>query len=702
MALKFRSDLEVSHYDEGNDKQSVILRDPVSQKFFRISSFELRFLQSLDGSVPLENAVERLRASGHSYTDENARMIVERAARSGLLLGTKYGTAEAQVNLRDTSAKAKKAQRFSSVFFLFVPLFNPDRFLERTLPYVKLVFNKWSAALILLALPGAVYLVVDGLTRMETEYLFWFNFQNLMFLWATIALTKLIHEFAHAYTAKNYGLHVPQMGVGFLIFFPVLFCNTTDAWRIAERKPRIAIAAAGIVAELTLAVIATYVWYFTKPGILNSLGFYLMTVASVSSVLFNGCPLIRFDGYFILSDVVRIPNLMAKSRGYVRYLLMNRSLGMANVVNPATTRREVVIFALHGFGAYIYRFFLYTGIIFGVYYRFDKSIGVLMALVSFVLFIIRPVIKFAKDMYAKRAQIKPQRVGATVLGAIVLAVVVLLFVPLSRNSVYPCFAAPLLSQKLTVPLLTSVDEVFVREGSSLNRGDLVFTLDTNQLNLALLKKDNEGRIIEQELELLRADEKDMPKVGAKMAELNRLTQDLRQLRQDLSLARVGIVAPFDAVVTKLDYKVQKGFQPGEGFVVGELQSSDQLVIYALVPEDDVHYLRPKQEVEIWFPIGTGLTSRESISSIRSYQEKDLKGLPFSSRLGGEVPTEPKGEKHRDVPIEARYLCAVELQGNPNGIPLGITGKLAVSVTPKSLAARWIEAAVKTFNRELFF
>ena len=175
--------------------------------------------------------------------------------------------------------------------------------------------SKWTAFLVILAAPGALYLVIDALPRIELEYLFFFNWSNLLFLWVTIGVVKLVHEFAHAYVAKRFGLHVPEMGIAFLIFFPCLYCNTTEAWQLANPRQRASIAGAGIVAEAVVAVFSTYLWYYTQPGLVNSLAFYLMAISFASTILFNGNPLLKFDGYFILIDMLALPNLATNSCG---------------------------------------------------------------------------------------------------------------------------------------------------------------------------------------------------------------------------------------------------------------------------------------------------------------------------------------------------------------------------------------------------
>jgi len=361
---KFRLDLQISEIEERGQPTSIMLKDPVTEQYYRVSPYEYRLLKRLDGTVTLEETLARLKSEGYHYSIEDARLILGKAAEFGLLLGTRFGTVQFQRHLKDRIRAVKRQRRLAGIYFLFIPLVNPDRFLERTLWIVKKLANRWTAGLAALLAPGAIYLLISGMPRIEREYLFFFNLNNLIYLWVTIAITKLVHELAHAYTAKSLGLRVPQMGIAFLIFFPCLYCNTTDAWQLADRRQRISISAAGMIAEGVLAIFSIYVWYFSRPGMVNSLAFYLMAVSFISTVLFNGNPLLKFDGYFILMDYLRIPNLATKSFGYVRYLFMNRVLGISLVSNPAATPREVSIFTIYGISAIVYRFFLYSAIIY--------------------------------------------------------------------------------------------------------------------------------------------------------------------------------------------------------------------------------------------------------------------------------------------------------------------------------------------------
>jgi len=694
----FRRDLEVFDEDRGGYAQSMVLKDPVTEKYFRLSVYEYRFLKSLDGTLGIEDAIEQLRVKGHHYSADEARHIVGKAAQLGLLLGTKFGTAQTLSFLQKRTEEMKRSARFSQLYFLYIPLLNPDLFLERTLWIFKKVVNKWTLGLVILLAPGALYLIVANATRLEREFLFFFNVNNLIYLWITIALTKLFHEFAHAYVAKQFGLRVPRMGVAFLIFFPCLYCDTTDAWQLADSKQRMTISAAGIIAEGVVAVLATYLWYFSQPGVLNSLAYYLMAVSFLSTIFFNANPLIKFDGYFILSDFLGIPNLWAKSLAYVKYLFMNRVLGISLVTNPAYTARDAVILFVYGMASIAYRLFLYTSIVMGVYHRFNKLIGLVLALLAGALFLVRPLIRGARSLYEQRGEIHPRPTGAVVffMGAAVL--IVLLLVPVSSKTVYPCYLAPAKTQKLTVPLQTSVSQVFVRNGASVDEGALLFQLDTTTLELALNKKEIERRIVRVQTQLLLLDDKEMAKVGEKQIELSQLEHEIKLCLKDLDMAQKGIVAPFQGLVARLDPRLQNGYQPGEGTIVGELVSQDDCRVRVLVPEDEIHRVRKGDSVEIWFPPGSQGNIGARIEEIRPYSEADIKDSPFSSRLGGEIATEAQDNEHLDAPLSAYYVCSCRLWNNA-GMPLGITGRCAICSPPQSLMSRVFHLAVQTLNRE---
>jgi putative peptide zinc metalloprotease protein len=695
---KFRADLIVSDYQESSGKKSIVLKDPVSEKYYRLSRYEFTLLKALDGTVTVPEAVVRLRSQGRHYPADEAAHIVEKVANAGLLLGTPLGSAKALLTLKTNLKKVQNLRKLSSVYYLYLPLLNPDRFLDRTLRIFRLLVNRFTAIITGLLGLGAVYLIVAGIPRMETEYLFFFNWENLLYLTVVTSVIKVVHEFGHAYVAKSFGLHVPRMGIAFLLFFPCMYCDTTDAWKLADRKQRMIIGAAGILTELTVAILATYVWFFSRPGIVNSLAFYLLVVSTVSTLLFNGNPLMKFDGYFILMDFLRKPNLAARSTAYVKYLFMNRMLGIQEFPNPARSGEEHVLFALYGLSAFVYRLFLYFAIVAGIYYRFDKLVGFILALLAFGLFALRPLVKAIQGLWEKRADLKPRPKEALVFLGILCVMIPLLIWPWSSKSVFPCFMDSSKSQKLTVPLQTSLVDVFVREGVMVEKGTLLVQLEPYALQLDLIRKQVERDIIGTRLRAVTMDDKEKAKARGQELELSRAEAAVHKTRQELERASEGIRAPFEGVIAVLDPHVQKGFMPGKGSVIGEMKSPTHGIVHAFVPGTDIHKVKRGQPVEVWFPVNGGTVFKKTIREVRSYNERNLADSPFSSRLGGEIATEMESKHAMDAPLEDQFVCSVEFSDNRT-IPLGMTGRLVIAAPPESALTRLFHHAVQTFNRE---
>jgi putative peptide zinc metalloprotease protein len=377
---------------------------------------------------------------------------------------------------------------------------------------------------------------------------------------------------------------------------------------------------------------------------------------------------------------------------------MNRVLGITLSANPATTRREATIFTIYGIAAVAYRVFLCVAIVVGVYYRFDKLVGIILGGLAGILFLVRPMIRGVKRLYNHRREIHLRPVGGVVFFLVVAALVTVLVIPVTTRAIYPCYLASAKTQKLTVPLETSVATVFIRHGMTVEEGMLLFQLEPTRLDLTVAKKSLERDIVKQQVQLMLLDQQEMAKAGEKQIELALLEKEIALRKKDLDLAQKGIRAPFSGVVTKFDYRLQHGFQPGEGAIVGELASQRDCEVRILVPEEEIDRVRLGAEIEVWFPSGAGYFIAARIQEMRPYSERDLKDSPFSSRLGGEIATEAKDTEHADAPLRAQYVCSAKVQ-NDKLLALGMTGRCAVLSPPQSILSRLIYSAVQALNRE---
>jgi len=334
----------------------------------------------------------------------------------------------------------------------------------------------------------------------------------------------------------------------------------------------------------------------------------------------------------------------------------------------------------------------------GVYHRFNKLLGVILALLGLFALVLTPIARGVKNLYLKKSEISLNPKGAVIFSCLLVAALFVLLKPMSGKAVYPCYLDSKYSQKITVPLQTSISKVLVRDGSRAEKDALLLQLDPTLLKLDLFKKRVDCMANKIQVELLLLDDKEMSKAAEKMVELEQLEHETKLLEKELYIGQSGIVAPFSGVVAKLDHRVQDGFQPGKGSVVGDLKSDVECVIRILVPEADRDKVFAGQTVHVWFPVRSLEIFTATISEIRPYSEKDLRNSPFSSRFGGEIATETKSEVNKDAPLDAQYVCQVPFI-NKDGLPLGLTGRCAVEAPRRNLLARFVSSAARAFNRE---
>lgn len=303
-----------------------------------------------------------------------------------------------------------------------------------------------------------------------------------------------------------------------------------------------------------------------------------------------------------------------------------------------------------------------------------------------------------KTLFQKRRELRPRPAGTAVFLCIVTALLILLLVPISGNSLYPCFVDSARTQKIAVLLGSPIRDVTVREGSVVQAGDALFRFDASRLRSDLIKRELQRRVLEIQIQLILLDEKEMARAPEKQGELTQLEYEIALLKRDLHIAEVGIVAPFSGVVASLDYRVQNGYQPGKGVVVGNLKSNRECVVRVLVPEEDLHKVSQGQEVEIWLPARDGTTYSGRIEKIKPYSEEDLKDNPFSSRFGGEIATDTRDGGRSDAPLRAHYVCTAKLSTDEPPI-LGVTGRCAVAAPPRSILRRLLRSGAAILNRE---
>ena len=361
-----------------------VVQDPASNQFFRLNESAYRFVAMLDGQ---RTVAQVWRTCNEQMGDEAPTQ-----GEAIQLLGQLYTSNLLQVQLppdaegllrRYRKRRAREIQGYiTNLLFIRIPLIDPDHFLDRWVGLLGRAFTAWGFALWAVLVAAGVYCIVGRGSDLADRASGVFNPANLPLLYVALVVAKVLHEFGHAFACKTFGRRagsggeVHVMGVMFLVFMPLPYVDASSAWAFRRKWRRVMVGAAGMIVELGVAAVAAIVWAGTRQGATaHAVAYNIMFIASVSTLLFNGNPLLRYDAYYILSDLLEIPNLAQRSRQYIYYLVKRYAWGVRRAVNPAHTRGERAWFAFYGVASTVYRVFIFAMILLFLTDRLPKFLA---------------------------------------------------------------------------------------------------------------------------------------------------------------------------------------------------------------------------------------------------------------------------------------------------------------------------------------
>lgn len=352
-------------------KMYFVFEDPVNNHFFRVSDVAYKFLALLNGKRTIEYV---WKLCNDKYGDEaptqgEVIQLLGQLHNANLLLGDMPIDTSSMLKRYKKNKQREITGQLKSILFLKIPLFDPDRFLKLFHSFVGFIFTPIGATIwTLLALTGIIATLsnVSGLDRQSSGIL---SPSNLPWLYLSFVVVKILHEFAHGFACKNFGIKngsggpVHTMGVMLMLMTPIPYVDCSSSWALKSKWQRMMIAGAGMLVELMIAAFAVIIWSQSSEGsILHAVSYNVMFVTSVSTLLFNGNPLLRYDAYYILSDYLEIPNLASQSNQYFFYLFKRYIFGVENVSHNASGQREKLCLFSYAVAAYIYRIFIFVSI----------------------------------------------------------------------------------------------------------------------------------------------------------------------------------------------------------------------------------------------------------------------------------------------------------------------------------------------------
>lgn len=405
-----------------------LLQDPASSRVHRFTPAARLVIAAMDGQRNVQQlwqlAAERL---GDDAPTQDELLQLLGQLHGADLLGTDVPPDALELFDRgQREADAKRRRSWSNPMALRIPLWDPGRFLNRYQGLWRRLWSPGGAALWLLVVLPALLLLpahwADLTGNLSDRVL---QTDNLLLMALLFPLIKAAHELGHATATRAGGGEVHDMGLMLLVLMPVPYVDASAANVLRSRWQRAMVGAAGMLVELFIAALAFYVWLLVEPGLVRAVCFNLMFVAGVSTLLFNGNPLLRYDAYYILADLAELPNLAGQSARYWGYLLQRYLLRMRDVVSPAETTAERWWFGVYGLLSAAYRLFVTLAIAIFVGTRFF-FFGVVLALWGILMMTVMPVFKALKALAAHgETRERPLRiygsVGTIAAGLLLLA-----------------------------------------------------------------------------------------------------------------------------------------------------------------------------------------------------------------------------------------------------------------------------------------
>lgn len=371
-----------------------IAQDGFSNSFFRFRPEAYDFIARLDGTQTVEEVwLGCLRRTPESAPGQGEVVaMLAQLYQANLLAAESAGDTKRLFERHQKRSRQQIMSQIFGIFFLRIRLFDPQLLLDRTWPWLRWLATPATAVCWVILLGLGFAAVIAQWDRALDQSQAVLAPGNLLLLYAAFTFAKLIHEFGHAYAVKAFGGEVHSMGITLLVFTPIPYVDATAAWAFRERWKRVLVGLGGMLPELAYASVAAMVWAGTGPGVLNSLAYNTMVVASVSTLIFNLNPLLRFDGYYILSDLTDSPNLQPRAARQWQHLFERYTLGVKSLESPARTKAGATWLTIFGGAAWIYRMFITVTIILLVADQFF-GLGLLAGILTFVGAIIMPGVK---------------------------------------------------------------------------------------------------------------------------------------------------------------------------------------------------------------------------------------------------------------------------------------------------------------------
>lgn len=677
---------------------SWTLHDPARDQFFRIDwpTFEMLSRWPCGDAGQIVEAINR---------ETTLHLDVEAVAEVAAFLAGNELIERADAGGMATRLHALNGtpwQKFIHNYLFFrVPLWRPDAWLERWLPLAKRFQTRGFLLASLFVLLADIWLVSRQSQEFFGTLVDTLSPRGFLFYALAVMAIKFLHELGHAFTAKRHGCKVPAMGVAFMVLWPVAYTDTNAVWRLTDRWQRLRVASAGIAVELVVAIWATLAWALLPPGSVRSAAYFLATTSWVTTLIINASPFMRFDGYFILSDLLDMPNLHARSFALARWRLREWLFRLNEPAPEHFARPREWALILFAVVTWLYRLVVFLGIAALVYHFAVKLVGIVLFGIEIYYFIFLPIARetaaWAERLPAIRANPASLRHVRLVLAG-VASLLVLLLVPLPSTVTASGLLQPAQTWEILAPEPSQLVQADLVIGRMLAPGDPVVRLQAGDLEMQ--QRVNAARVTQMSRQASAAGMSEETRKGWQ-ADRERLAAARREAEAILvSRDRLDLRAPFAGRIGDAEpglvagQWVRGGEKLGVGYVPG------RMVVETYLDEADIRRVQRGNAGRFISDGGEGALDLEVIA-VDADATRALPDGMLTTPAGGHIAV--RVQDGRRIPDQAIYRVVLAVRSSPGLLAdRKWRGKIVIDAAWTPLAAPFVNQALGVLMREAGF
>jgi putative peptide zinc metalloprotease protein len=683
------------------DEDWYILNNPFNNQFFRLRPEAYTFIARLSPRRSVEEVwyecLERYPDTAPGQEDV-VQLLTQLYNANLLYFHSRPDTS--QIFERYKQRKKKEMQsRLLSILFMRLPLFDPDIVLKRLYPLWRLIVSPIGAFIWLFVVISALKVCIDHSSEIFNQMQGILAPGNIIYLYVALVMIKSLHEIAHGVVCRRFGGEVHVLGIMLLVFTPLPYMDATSSWTFRNRWHRVLVSAAGILMEIFIAALAVFAWANTGQGALHSLLYNIMFIASVSTLLFNANPLLRFDGYYILSDILDIPNLHTRAKEYITYLIERYAFGCKDIHCPVQSMSEAISLSTFGILSLLYRILIFAGIILFVADKF-LILGLIMALIGIISWVMVPIFKFISYLLTSpKFQKNRVRVFAVTTLTFSTILSLTLFVPFSDNVQAPGIIEAKKFQKIYSDHPGYIAQMFHPSGTVVKAGDRLIQLHNKEIEFDLanakLQKKETQIMIKQARNVKVVDLKPLlkrlEKVDSYIVDLEgRMNALLIKSRHD------GIWQPSD------DVKFIGRWIPRGGYL-GEVIDPSCFVFSAAVPQHEAARLFQDKLKEISVRV-KGIARHEipvQKYQVIPFEQSKLPSMAIGWSGGGQIETSFQDSTGLTTREPFFLIIATLISKNKVSDKIffhGRSGRINMMLPPKPLYFQFYRSVKQLFQK----